>query len=222
LTNEAKILELLKNAGNSLCDDCIEDKSGMVRRQIVNQICNILAKRGSIQRSLGVCENCQKRKIVNSIASGRDIPVGQQKERPSETTRARSADAPWYWEGNLQKRLASWLESQGNRIQSVADTLARSRGVDIIAEDANGKALWITVKGFPGTGRHVQARHYFAEAIFDLIIYGRQSNTIQLAIGLPAGFPTYKNLARKVEWIRKETLPFDIYWISETGEIHKE
>ena len=194
----------------------------MVRRQIVNQNCNILAKRGSIQRSLGVCENCQKHKIVNSIASDRDISMGQKKERPPETTRARSVDAPWYWEGNLQKRLASWLESQGNKILSVADTFARSRGVDIIAEGANGEALWITVKGFPGTGRHVQARHYFASAIFDLILYRGESALVQLGIGLPAGFTTYTNLVRKVQWMRKEMLPFDIYWINEGGQVRKE
>lgn len=129
---------------------------------------------------------------------------------------------PWYWEGNLQLRLVTWLAGEGYKIISAANTESRSRGVDIIAEDGQGNAHWISVKGYPDTSRHVQARHYFAGAIFDLILYRGESASVQLGIGLPAGFTTYTNLARKVQWMRKEILPFDIYWINEDGHVRKE
>lgn len=61
--------------------------------------------------------------------------------------------------------------------------------------DAQGKELWVSVKGYPEKSTHVQARHWFAGAVFELMLYRHESATARPAIALPEGFRTYANLA---------------------------
>jgi hypothetical protein len=169
-----------------------------------------------------LCHRCSKRKIVNQIlviAAAKHIEKAEENKGLDKASLNRH---PWYWEGNVQKRLLDWLQKNGHEIHSFSDTASRSGGVDIVAKDATGSQIWITVKGYPETLRNVQARHYFANAIFDLILYRGESASVQLGIALPEGFPTYKNLAKKVQWLREEIFPFDIYWINEDGRVRKE
>jgi hypothetical protein len=42
-----------------------------------------------------------------------------------------------------------------------------------------------------------------------------------LAIGLPAGFATYRGLVGRIKWAR-EHLPFRIYWAHEDGSVSEE
>ena len=53
----------------------------------------------------------------------------------------------WFWEGNVQEKLAKHLENQGYKV-TVTDTLSKSRGVDISAQKNLDKML-IEVKGYP-------------------------------------------------------------------------
>jgi len=159
---------------------------------------------------------------VNQIEE--TAPEGTEKQNNlSKRSRIEGVNQPWYWEGTVQARLISWLQDNGYKIIGTADTKSRSKGVDIKAKDSQGGTLWISVKGYSKTkSQHTQARHYFASAVFDMIMYRNESDTVNLAIGLPAGFATYENLVKKVAWLRKEILPFDIYWISEDGRVSKE
>lgn len=221
MKNREKVLEFLKNNAGSFCDDCISRRTAIFPRATINMACNSLAAQKQIRRSDGQCQCCLKYKLVNQIAEG-EVAVMIEQASTSDASKDMTEGRPWYWEGNLQSKLITWLASEGYKIRSVADTAARSRGVDIIAEDSNGEPLWISVKGYPDTTQHAQARHYFSGAIFDLILYRGQSSSVHLAIGLPAGFSTYENLAQKVQWMKKTVLAFDIYWVSETGHVRKE
>ena len=127
----------------------------------------------------------------------------------------------WYWEGNVQAKIVAYLASKGFEIFRVANTEIREPGVDIEALDLSGKRLLITVKGFPTKSINTQARHWFSQAIFDLILYKQDHPNSNFAIGLPAGFATYENLSRRVIWF-KSVLPFRYYWVYEDGSVKVE
>lgn len=76
-------------------------------------------------------------------------------------------------------------------------------------------------KGYPDKSQHVQARHCFSSALFDLVLYRGESSTAKLVLALLEGFTTYANLYPRIEWL-KQTLPFEIYWISENGNVRVE
>jgi hypothetical protein len=128
---------------------------------------------------------------------------------------------PWYWEGNVQATLVRYLAIQGYLIKSVADTASKSPGKDIVASTVSGRDLWISVKGYPENSAYVQARHWFAGAIFDLILYHDENPAVDLAIALPDSYKTYLNLANRVVWLRN-SMPFHIYWIDIHGNLRVE
>jgi hypothetical protein len=72
------------------------------------------------------------------------------------------------------------------------------------------------VKGWPEKSPNTQARHWFSQAAFDLVMYRDQSPSVELAVGLPDGFKTYRNLLARITWLRAN-LPCDIYFVSEAG-----
>lgn len=128
-------------------------------------------------------------------------------------------EQPWYWEGNVQRVAVAALKSDGWTIRSTADTATRRPGIDIVAS-LNERALWVSVKGYPvGTPRTkppTQARHWFSQAIFDLICYRTDNPTVELALCLPDIGATYRNLCIKSEWALM-TLPASVIWITEQG-----
>ncbi|MFN3649669.1 MAG: hypothetical protein ACK47B_08805 [Armatimonadota bacterium] len=117
--------------------------------------------------------------------------------------------------------VVQWLQEQGWQVIQAADTAARTPGVDIIARRPPEKELWITVKGHPERSRYVQARHWFAGAVFDLVSYRNQGAERYLALALPDGYTTYSALAVKSGWLKK-TMPFTILWVSENGRVRSE
>lgn len=121
----------------------------------------------------------------------------------------------------MQAALVRYLAAQGYAIRSVADTAARAQGKDIIAATPVGTALWVSVKGYPEKKPHQQARHWFAGAALDLVLYRDEDRTAALALGLPDGFSTYLNLAARVSWLRKQ-LPFAVFWIGKDGSVRSE
>lgn len=100
----------------------------------------------------------------------------------------------------------------------VANAELREHGVDIEAKNQNGRKLLVTVKGFPKNKQNAEARHWFSQAIFDLVLYKQDNKNVDFAMGLPAGFPTYLNLATRVMWL-KSTIPFRIIWVKEDGVV---
>jgi hypothetical protein len=119
-----------------------------------------------------------------------------------KTTPTPIANENWCWEGNVRNCIVEFLKSGGFEITAYANTQARESGKDIRAIAHDGAVLWVTVKGYPQKSSHTQARHWFAGALFDVIMYKEEDSTARLGIGLPAGFTTYHNLAERLIWFK--------------------
>lgn len=215
------ILAFLASAGGPICDDCLSARTGITPRQAVNLSCRSLEKANQVSRGeKTTCHYCRMVKICNLLRrTAAALP-----EPPPLVATTNDPHKLWHWEGNVQDRLVTWLEGEGWTIRSAADTAAKSAGKDIIAE-RDGRTLWISVKGYPRrterTNPATQARHWFSHAVFDLVLYRDESDTAELALGLPDGFVTYPNLAGRVAWLRSN-LPFTIYWVNQSGEVRSQ
>jgi len=129
-----------------------------------------------------------------------------------------SNERPWYWEGNVQDRIVQFLKSQSFTVHSASDTATRQQGKDIIAADAHGRTVWVTVKGFPEKSKNVQARHWFAGALLDLARYRDENPNALLAMGLPQGFTTYETLVGRTKSVRN-FLGYAVYWVKLDGTV---
>jgi hypothetical protein len=220
LTHRETILSFLGEAGGPICDDCLSSHAGITPRQTINLNCNRMAQRNELARIDAVCHYCRSLKICNHVEAGTPIPPAA----PDAVPDTGDTERLWHWEGNVQARLVTWLARDGWSIMSAANTAAKSAGKDIIAE-RDGRTLWVSVKGFPTgtqkTNPSTQARHWFSHAVFDLVMYRDQSDSAELALGLPDGFATYQNLAERVRWLRTN-LPFSIFWVAESGSIRSD
>jgi hypothetical protein len=110
-------------------------------------------------------------------------------------------------------------------IARVANTSTREPGIDIEALTRDGVPLWMTVKGVPedkgGTRPPTQARQWFSQAMFDVILYRQRSRTAILAVGLPDDFKTYQALAKSVRWFMT-VAGATFYWVSELAGVREE
>jgi hypothetical protein len=229
MSRDDRILAALAT-GRRLCDDCLSDVANVKPRQSVYQACNALRDQGLLTRLTESCEACNRMKITNARLTHPD----NAKDRVATATTAAEhdprapgpvhsvpIDRPWYWEGYVQSSIVRFLQRSGASVQSQANTATREQGKDIVAIDKDGRALWVSVKGFPESSPNTQARHWFAGALLDLALYRAESETPRLAIGFPAGFATYENLVRRT----KATLGFlgcHVFWVAENGEVTRE
>ena len=96
-------------------------------------------------------------------------------------------------------------------------------GVDIVARK-DGRDLWVTVKGYPratsATNPSTQARHWFSQALFDVVRYRTERPDIAIGVALPDGFTSYLNLQPKVEWLHGSA-PFVYFWAGEDGSVRE-
>jgi hypothetical protein len=218
MTAKESIVQVLHQTSQRICDDCMKEAAHLKVLQVSYTVCTDLAGRGTIGRGHSTCGLCRKTKICSwadphsqpKAVTGSTVPVQR-----------RIDERPWFWEGNVQKTLVSWLAMRGYSIRSVADTAARAPGKDIIALSPDDRELWVSVKGYPENSPHVQARHWLAGAIFDLVLYRNERPDIELALGLPDGFVTYTSLAARVTWLRRAT-PFTLFWVAEDGQVREE
>lgn len=246
MKNSDKILNFLKENRSWYCDDHLSSETKITPRSSVYADCNSLATEKKILRSKGFCFLCDnnKKKYVNSYIPvnpilnehsstadevnepvNGDISVNSIPDQYSPPVDSEfSKDKPWHWEGNIQIMLVKYLQQQGIVVSGTANTADREQGKDIVAKTQSGAPLWITVKGFPEdkgrTKPTVQARHWFSQAIFDIIRYRGQSEDANLAIGLPDGYPTYVNLAKASTWFLKVSKT-KIFWVSESGRVRE-
>ena len=154
----------------------------------------------------------------SSASAKRKQTISEKKASPPPRV---DTDHTWFWEGSIQDRIVEYLRAQRIQITSTANTHTRESGKDIQGKSPDGTVLWISVKGYPIKSSHTQARHWFAELLFDLILYRSENANAQLGIGLPYGFATYRNLARRIDWF-KQSLPFQFYWVHEDGTVTTE
>jgi len=223
MANADRFMRFLKESGLAWCDDCLSAKTGITPRQQINQIGSKLRKNGLIFRDRGRCAGCRKIKIVSSLCSDiSNIKKDEPKTIKTEPKRASNwGNRPWYWEGNIQAVLASYLAKEGYKIMAIANTASRESGKDIEAITPDGKEVWVSVKGWPEKSQNTQARHWFSQALFDIILYRDESKDVELALAFPESFTTYHNLAKRIKWFQ-QSAKFMIFWISEEGAIHVE
>ena len=84
--------------------------------------------------------------------------------------------------------------------------------------------LWVSAKGYPeGTLRtnpRTQARHWFAHALFDLVLWHGENPLVALALALPEQ-TTYRKLVNRSRWFLVE-VDAQVFWVSEDGTVHTE
>jgi hypothetical protein len=208
------IRQALSHVG-PLCDDCLSKETGIHPRQQINQLCRKMAKAKLILRENSSCPKCFGDKYINRVGA-KAVSMSSLKGQ-----REQAMERPWYWEGNVQGRIVQHLKARGYKILREADTDSKESGRDIEAQGVDDGKLWLSVKGYPEKSPNTQARHWFAEALFDLILYRSGNSTVVLGIGLPEGYKTYMSLSRKVAWF-KRSAPFRFYWVSESGAVREE
>jgi hypothetical protein len=213
MTVRDRVLALLQST--ALCDDCVGEKLKLPARQSANIAGRELEKQGAVSRPRTLCKGCRATKIVN-VATGTSTVTTSSTATtvvPSTTPGVR----PWSWEGNVQDRIIEHLKTEGWTIERAANTATREAGKDIVAK-REGRRLWVSVKGYPVKSMNVQARHWFAGALFDLLMYRSSDPDVELGIGLPEGFKTYTNLLPRVTWAKTQ-LPFVVFWVAQSGVV---
>lgn len=198
MTIRDRIILLLQEHPEGMDDDALTVALHLKQRQQANMRCRLLAQerliiRRRVQGKLCNFWNGDNQTSSGDISSNPDMPI----------IASSSAEA-WYWEGNVQAAVVQYLMTQGWEIHFAANTISRERGIDIRAL-RDEASLWITVKGYPrGTTKtrpSTQAGHWFKVAVFDIISYRGQSETVTLGIALP-DFPRYRSLAQKIGWFQ--------------------
>jgi hypothetical protein len=210
------VLTGIQRAEGTICDDCLTARLGLRARQVAHKEGTVLASLGSVGRGRAACGVCGREKLVSWRSTG--LPAPAPAISADVALQAGQVERPWYWEGNVQSRLAGWLEGSGHRILRVANTATRESGKDIVALAPDERELWVSIKGYPERSSYTQARHWFAGAVLDLILYRAENTRARLALGLPDGFATYTNLANRTAWLQLD-MPFAIFWVSETGQV---
>jgi hypothetical protein len=211
------MFEVLVEAGQPLCDDCVATPSGMKRRQQANERGRELEDMGLVRRGQGTCSSCRKYKTV-SVPTGVELPASPEPDHDEK---------PWHWEGNVQGTLITYLEAAGWTLISSANTASKETGVDVKAVDPDGAEWWITVKGFPErkpgktTNPSTQARHWFSHAMFDVAMYRTSRPDVMIGVAIPGPFQTYEGLTIKSSWL-KESAPFTLFTIDEHGHVDAE
>jgi len=217
MTIRQRIVDYLPKHPEGVGDDTLAETLGLSQRQQANARCRQLEKEGLVvRRRVGG-------KIRNFWLGSTQTPPLQPVSLADESGTLSYPSNPWYWEGNIQALVIRHLTSQHYLIRSVADTASRQQGKDIVAE-RNRKQLWITAKGYPiGTEKtrpSTQAGHWFKQAVFDVLVYRGESESVELGIALP-DFPRYRSLADRIAWL-KPLAKFVYYWVQENGTVFPE
>ncbi len=140
-------------------------------------------------------------------------------------------DDDWFWEGNVQQRLAIYFQNLGYDV-TTADTFSKSRGIDITARRKSQEVL-IEVKGYPSdkyadgdkqgrpkkTQPTLQAHHWFSDALITVIRRKSKSPNSIIAIGLPE-FNRYLKLIEETKWAF-EKLEIHVFFVKQSGEVYK-
>lgn len=216
MTIKEQISAYLQRHPEGVDDDQLARNLNLSARQQANSRCRELEEEGLVQRRKvrGKIHNFwiggEGKGVTRSVTPVK-APALEQKATKKEN---------WFWEGNVQAQVVSYLAGQGYQIMSVADTASRQRGKDIEAEN-NGKTVWISVKGYPeGTTKtqpSTQAGHWFKQAVFDILEYRGENTDVELGLAIP-DFPRYRNLADKIRWLQP-VAEFTYYWVEDSGNV---
>jgi len=209
MTIQDRILDYLKAHPEGVDDDSLTVALELAQRQQANQRCRRLEQFGLVFRRR------VNGKLHNFVCS--EPPVTLTLLAPGRMPEERS----WFWEGNVQARVVEYITRLGYNVAFAADTASKQQGKDVIANSPSGKTLWISAKGYPAgtvkTNPRTQARHWFSQALFDLVLWHSENASVELALAFPNQI-TYRNLAVRVKWLL-EYLGAGIYWVDESGEV---
>lgn len=140
----------------------------------------------------------------------------------------------WFWEGNIQEKIANYMENKEKFvIIRKSNTGTKERGPDILAK-RNTVLRQVAVKGYPSdkytqdclggkkgeekrTDPRLQAKHWLAEAIFEIINARSQNQNLEIALGLPA-FQLYKDDIMKLKWFIGK-IQLGIYFVDDKGKV---
>ena len=212
MTIQDRIIECLSQHPEGIDDDQLATVLGLRQRQQANQRCRRLADFGCVTR------RAVNGKIRNFLNPG-TAPPGQ-----SSSTKLSASERPWFWEGNVQHAVVQFLTRSNYQIKAVADTATKQQGKDIVALAADGSTLWVSAKGYPEgtikTNPRTQARHWFAHALFDLVLWHGEEESAALALALPEQ-KTYRNLSYRSRWFLT-ALGARVFWVNEDGNVHLE
>lgn len=201
------IIEYLRSHPDGASDAELRDEFEKVH-QAINQACHRLQQLGIIERVQG------ERVILNRLLPDWESTLSLSIS-PSLAETRKAADRSEEWEGSVQERLIDALRQFGWTITASADTALRAPGKDIEAT-RNSERLWVTVKGYPEdkarTNPRAQARHWFKDAIFDVVVWRGQDAEAAIAVALP-NRDVYRTLAGRVAWFQK-VARFSFIWVS--------
>ncbi len=225
MTIKDRIANYLKNTPEGIDDGSLAITLGNMSRNQANSRCRQLEKEGFVKRVVinGIIHNFWAENYYSKSATQsplKKIPqTFSQQKQPADVPKS----SHWFWEGNVQSKVINFLVSQKYQIRSVADTASHQTGIDIMAEK-DGKKLWVSVKGYPRgtekTNASTQSRHWFKQAIFDIVEYRERDKETFLAVAFP-DFPSYRNLAKKITWL-KSAAKFVYIWVKEDGSVEHE
>jgi len=140
----------------------------------------------------------------------------------------------WFWEGNVQEKIVEYMKNVDKfDVLSESNTFEKTPGPDILAKHGD-KLRQVSVKGYPSdkytsdfpggkkgqkkrTQPPTQARHWFSEALFELILAKSKNQDLETALGLPK-FQTYINFVSKMKWLR-ERIELFCYFVGEDGQV---
>jgi hypothetical protein len=223
--NAEKLTRALQLHSDWLCDDCLAALSHVQPRQTVRAWSMAADSQGFLSRDrYATCSRCHSSKISSRLKQQdptRQITSEPEPARSSSVGVVASTNDSgrvWYWEGNVQHAVVTWLRGRGWDIASAANTATKAAGVDIVAR-LNERELWVTVKGFPElrtgkvTNPATQARHWFSHAMTDVIDYRGKRRDVEIAMALPGPFPTYDGWVRRVAWL----IPVVPFWVFVVG-----
>lgn len=139
---------------------------------------------------------------------------------------------PWYWEGNVQARVARFLIAGGWTIVSAANTATRQRGIDLVAA-LDDRRLAVEVKGFFGTvyargeragqpkptAPTLQARHWLAESLLAALLAGGSGEYTETAVAFP-DMPRYLGLIEKIRYAI-DRLGLRVFIVDEGGQVRE-
>ncbi|HEB73778.1 hypothetical protein DRN98_00895 [Methanosarcinales archaeon] len=140
----------------------------------------------------------------------------------------------WFWEGNIQEKIANYMEiTEGFKVTEKANTESKKQGPDIKGEK-DGKYRIVAIKGYPSdkytanfpggkkgekkrTNPNTQARHWFSEALVEILLRKCSDPNIEIALGFPY-FKVYENLVERITWLRSK-VGISCYFVKEAGEV---
>ena len=173
-TNLDRVLRIVLEAAGPICDDCLAREARLSQRQAARAICLQLASSDRVVRGKSTCGMCHRAKLVSwrpeTLLAGPEPQTPFSDPEPRADAAGQEVTRRWFWEGNVQGRIVAHLSREGYLIRRVSDTGSREQGKDITAAGPGGATLWVSAKGYPEKSGATQARHWFAGAVFDLIL----------------------------------------------------